>query len=181
MTRSITKSVSFDYQVRVRKALHINDFSEQEIQATWLSRDDLMRIRQEIDFTVDLIEKGADIDEETYSRRGLEFRTRLGAHMRLENKECARDAVLSEQEFQKDEGYSDDEELATVYSETSYRCQVAAHMLALADLKTVRDLARSHNEKCDDTVYKKEDSRMCYARPVPRSLPILRRAFGSVA
>ena len=137
-----TKKVSFCETVRMKRTLHINDYTQREIEATWYSKAEKEHIRREILQTVQLMESGriADIDDVVYCQRGLEFRTDQGARLRQGNKDLSREAVLDEQDFQECSGYSDIEAIASVYSEISYQCRVAALMMGLSDAKTVERL-----------------------------------------
>jgi hypothetical protein len=136
------KSVSFSGTVRVKAALHINNYSEEEIQATWLDAADKQRIRREIRYTVEIINRGGTIDENECSRRGLEYCTSEGIQIRQKNGSAAVvNAVLDEQYEQEVEDFLDEEELANIYVDCGYRCQVIARLSALADMRFVRFLA----------------------------------------
>jgi hypothetical protein len=92
-----TKSVSFNGKVRARNALHINDYLEEERQATWLNATDIERIRRETRDTVEMMKWGVTVDEKEYSRGGLEYRTNDTIHIRRKNRCAAVQAVLNEQ------------------------------------------------------------------------------------
>ena len=134
-----TRTVSFSPDVHVKRTLHINNYSDDEITATWFNETDFQRIHQEISVTVQMMERSEPIDHNKYCSRGLEFRTRVGAHQRLQNKVDARDAVLTEQDLQWNEDIDDPEMLADVYRDISRCCIVSAHMAGLFDEKMARD------------------------------------------
>ena len=133
------KSVSFSDAVQVKKALHINNYTEDEINATWYNESDYHQIREEIEFTADLINLGfLNDDSVAYSRRGLEYQTPLGARRRRTNKVNSYCAVLDEQDIQWEAGYDHPELIAKAYSVASYHCQAEANLIALQDEKSAR-------------------------------------------
>ena len=141
---AICKKVSFCEQARVKRTIHINDYASQEIQACWHSEADYERMERENEWTLDMIESGRGnvIDDVKFSRRGLEFRKEDRARMRSMNQLLAQDAVLSEQELQNSKGFSDPDVIAALYVECSYRCQEAAYLVGLADLRIARSYDR---------------------------------------
>lgn len=141
------KSVSFCEQARVKRTIHIDDYSDIEIKDCWYSSFDYERMEQEIRRTLELMQtgRGDAIDDVEFSHRGLEFRTEEGKHLRLKNKRRAQDAVLDMQEFQQWEGISDPNKIASVYGECSYPCQVAAYMAGISDLKISRSYDQMQN------------------------------------
>jgi hypothetical protein len=70
--------------------------------------------------------------------RGLEFRTKKGAKLRMANYVNAGLAVIDEQEFQWSEGMHDPETLAKIYSNRTLKSAQQAHILALLDELYVR-------------------------------------------
>ena len=157
--RSPKRSASFSPHVRVKRTLHINNYSDDEVEATWYGDSDFQRIHDEINYTVDLIEKSEHIDTSKYCTRGLEFRTRAGAQQRRRNKIDARNATLDEQDFQWTEGLNDPDMLSKVYQRKSHTCLVAAHMAGLMDEKVARGLdaragLRRSRKRNDSVVYR---------------------------
>jgi hypothetical protein len=134
----LKKSVSFSGKVRGRAALHINDYSEEEIQASWLNNADMRRIRGEIRCTVEMMNRGGTINEDEYCRRGLEYRTSEGIQIRSDNRSVAANAVLNEQHRQEAGHFLDEEELAHAYKYWSSRCQITAQLSALSDMRRIR-------------------------------------------
>jgi hypothetical protein len=143
-----TKSVTFCGQVRVRHALHINDYSDDEIDATWFNAAGMKRIRKELRYTMDLMQQeGAEIDEVKYSSRGLEYQVAEGAYLRKKNRIDAVDAVLDEQDEQRREGVVDEEMLAMEYGNCTSRSQLAAQVIGRLDQK----IASGLSQKGDDS------------------------------
>jgi hypothetical protein len=132
------KSVFFSETVRVRAALYINDYSKEEVQATWLNAADVHRIRRENRFTVEMMNRGGTISEHEYSRRGLENMTWEGTQIRRENRSAAVKAVLNGQYGQEGGHCLDEEELAKLYKGCTSQCQIAAELSALSDMRFAR-------------------------------------------
>ena len=155
------KSVSFSEQVKCRRTLHLNNYSEQEFSSAFMNSDELERIRRDFCETLSLIERGAVIDEEETSRVGLEFYTRAGLARRKQNRFAAIDAVLEIQEIQRFERevgagmanrhgtYQQDEAIAKVYREMSRNSAVAA--LLVARSVVVSSKAESKDEEMAGT------------------------------
>ena len=130
-----SKQVSFHSHVRIRHTLHINDYTREETQATWMTKDDLTRFRQEAMYTIDLMNRGCEINESLYCRRGLEFMTKDGKKLKQKNKHLGQMTVFSEQEMQELDGVSDPELLSELYEDSSYPSRVAAYVMGLSDMK----------------------------------------------
>jgi hypothetical protein len=137
---STKKSVSFHEKVRARVSLHINDYSAEEIQATWLNAADMQRIRREMRYTVQMMKFGSSFDENEYSIRGLEHGTSEGSQSRRKNRSEAVKAVLNEQYRQVAGDSIDEQDLAKVYKVCASPCQIAAQLSALLDMRYVQFL-----------------------------------------
>ena len=135
---SSKKTVSFASTARIKRILHLKEYSKEELVTTWYQTADFDRIRQEINETIDLMEEGTLLDESRYCKRGIEFHTREGSKLRRDNRSMSLCALLEEQSIQNDEGENDVEMMARVYSEYTCRCSIAAHMVALSDYEIVR-------------------------------------------
>jgi hypothetical protein len=128
------KSVTFSQSVSVRKTLHINNYADDEVQACWYDDDECKAIRTDIKFAVSLLNDGLlEEDNEYNCQRGLELHTRKGADRRLQNKRTLREAVLTEQELQWEEGMYDPEYLAMVSMDYSSASQATAYAIGLKD------------------------------------------------
>ena len=128
------KSVTFNQTVSVRKTLHINNYSNDEVFACWYNDDEFKAIRKGVKFAVSLLKDGLlEEDTEYHCQRGLELHTRKGANRRLQNKRAARGAVLIEQELQWEAGVYDPEYIAMKCMEYSSSLQATAHEIGLKD------------------------------------------------
>ena len=135
------KRVSFCTKVRCRSALHLNDYTDEEIQASWLNQDDMVRIRQDRRCTLEIIRNGGEWDDSKYCRRGLEYATPEASLARKELRRAARDKVLQEQALQLRATRSLDMELlAEAYNEYSHNARVSAYVVGLSDMKIAMDL-----------------------------------------
>jgi hypothetical protein len=129
------KRVMFDTRVNVRKALHIYDYSDYEVQVCWYDVDENKAIRKDAKFAVSLLKDGKlEEDNECYCRRGLELHTQTSAgDRRLQNKRDAREAVLTEQELQWEEYVDDPGYIAMLCIDYSSSSIAIAHATGLRD------------------------------------------------
>jgi hypothetical protein len=129
------RSVSFFPRVSVITGLHINNYTPEEVDACWLKMKDVMEFKKEIRYTVDLIERNLDIDDEKYCRRGIECRTRAGANHKRHQRMNALESVLKEQIVQYVEDLQDEQQIAMVYREAAYASKMVAFLTGLSDAK----------------------------------------------
>jgi hypothetical protein len=112
MPSTVPNAVAFCKRVRVKKIRSYKHFSKEERDATWISPEEYVNIKQLCIHTLKLMHKNpifADCDE--YSSRGLEVRTRTAAIARKENKASAASAVMDEQDLQDESGVKDPERI----------------------------------------------------------------------
>jgi hypothetical protein len=133
---STKKCISFAENIQIRETLHIDEYSAEEVQATWYTKRELQDIKNAIrdvvtqNFSKD---KTNSIQEEESCNRGFEGFSKYGAAQKKKNKMDAAMALFSEQECQKDYGIVDDEALALLYASCTRHCQAVAHSRALQD------------------------------------------------
>jgi hypothetical protein len=136
------KEVLFKANARARRCLHLNDYTDEEIAATWYSRAELDEVRREARLSVEIIAAagrgGMDLDLEEYCLRGIEFLNLEGAKHKMENKMAAWDALFDEQDLQLEDGTIDLEMLSMVYFDASYHSQLEAQERARCDEQAVR-------------------------------------------
>jgi uncharacterized Rmd1/YagE family protein len=121
--------VTFQQSVKAKKTLHINNYTEKEIQSCWFDDDESKQMKQEFRFAANLAMDGLLPQE---SSRGLELYTK-GAQSRRQNKANAREEVLDEQEFQWEEGAYDPEYIAQIYEAASASSRARARATGLQD------------------------------------------------
>jgi hypothetical protein len=128
------RRVGFTPMVKVIKVLHLNEFEEYEIDASYYKSADFERIKADLKLTVRLMQLGKlEEDSIDYCRRGTEYRTPDGVRRRALNKKVARDALLDEQDLQWDNGAFDPDLFANVYHASSRECGLEAYRLGLRD------------------------------------------------
>lgn len=146
--------ISFCPKVKVNKIIHINEYTDDEINATYYHRDEMKSVRQQLRETVKILEEQPTADEfkesNSFSKRGAEFRTSEGARIRHRNKNIAWDALFDAQDAQFEDGVFDPEVLASIYSAATTHCQHAAHLLALKDQEELNEMSWSHLDALDD-------------------------------
>jgi hypothetical protein len=137
------RSVLFNPVVKNRRITHLNDISEEEKEATWISPDSYAAIKKRCMVTVKKMMRNQltqeDLQSELHSTRGLEGKTRQGAQRRRENKLDAISAVMEEQNLQWGEEVDDQEAITEVYCVYSYPCSQSAHQVGLDDHAAVQD------------------------------------------
>mmetsp|Transcript_12211 Transcript_12211/g.35422 ORF Transcript_12211/g.35422 Transcript_12211/m.35422 type:complete len:249 (+) Transcript_12211:241-987(+) len=145
------KTVTFHECVRVKKTIHINNYTDDEIDACWFSRQDMANIRQDIvaalqsSSSSSLSPSGPDAAE----MRGLECRTEQGSQQRRRDRHESLSSVLDEQELQRHERQFDDEMIAAVYSDTTQQAQLRASVAGMLDYQVAYwcDRDRNHGSK----------------------------------
>jgi hypothetical protein len=154
--KPVTKSLTFAPKIRVRNSLHINEFTDEEVAASYYHKEEMHRVRLELKSTVQMFQVGAlETDTPHFTKRGTEQRTPEAVQRRSRNKQMAAYAVFDEQEDQWDDGVLDPEVIASIYQAASSHCQVAAHKMALEYEKEVNELDWSHLD-CDFSDYQRK-------------------------
>ena len=171
MTRE-KKTVTFAKRGSWRRTIHINEYTNEEIQATWYSRLEKKQIKEEIRVTVHLMSKGllsrrnidnagictcGDYDETHYSTRGIEYYTRKLSTIKIQNKRIALDTVLDEQAYQRAVYKScDPVKLAEVYKEATHESKVIASLIGLSDEKIAERLQNHHQQQHQRRVFEEQ-------------------------
>jgi hypothetical protein len=76
MCLQASKTVTFSQDVRIKRTLHTNNYTDEEFRSCWLNDAKLLSYRQnEIHAVVAIVEQGLEIDDAKYCLRGLEFQT----------------------------------------------------------------------------------------------------------
>jgi hypothetical protein len=139
---SPTKSVSFNKNAHMRLAIHINDYTVEEGEACWYSREDYIKMSNNVRCAANMIEeeeKNSTVvfDDVHYCRRGCENRTQNGAKRKLQRRREAITAVLSEQYLQVAHygSLADHYLLAAACRRYSYQSQQSAFSMGLDDEK----------------------------------------------
>ena len=106
------RAVSFASESKV---FELPQYSDDEMIASWVNRDDLRRIKEECTFTIHVLKAGRLADDDDFTMRGLENRTRAARLKRQTLITEAQLAVFQEQKCLEEEGISDPEGIANIY------------------------------------------------------------------
>jgi hypothetical protein len=129
------RTVAFSQTVSIRKTMHVNNYSDDEVDACWYSAYEFDRMRKDVRFAAKLLQNGM-LEQDTADkccRRGVEHLERKVKLQRIRNRSAASDAVFEEQELQREEGICEPEYIARVYKPPSASSQASAHAIALKD------------------------------------------------
>ena len=133
----VEKSVTFDYNVRVRTTMARRHYTDEEIEQCWFSKDEYDDILRSCNKQIRKMNQGQRLKDRKYCERGLEVHTDVGAMERSLNKKRARRAVM---EAQMELIFNDDwcdEVIADAYRTATMGSQEKAHIKALLDHKEV--------------------------------------------
>ncbi|GAX11956.1 hypothetical protein FisN_8Lh048 [Fistulifera solaris] len=143
-SRKAYKSLAFAQENEVFEIPHINDFTDEDVAATWYDAEEYAEIKADYQCVIFMMESGERIDDdEEHTTRGLEYRTQQGAWSRYENKRDAYNAVLDEQDRHWKKDIDDPEALRRVYVEQVAKCQKAAEQRAAQDEMDMREIMRA--------------------------------------
>jgi hypothetical protein len=132
-------SISFNSNVLVNLTIHIEEYSDEEIAATWYSQHELTRSRSELTSTLLLMANGnAMANSERLCSRGLECFTSEGRAIKKQRKEEARTAVFDEQDYQFENDIFDPEVIAHDYLNQTRKSQATATVVGFFDQEAVR-------------------------------------------
>jgi hypothetical protein len=150
------KSVAFAASAKMRLALHVNQYTAEEIQACYYSSEDFRSFKTDVKRTAKMIEFKQKMDETVYCTRGVEYKTREGKRIRSKLRSKADAAVFKEQMNQffleEEEGKNcrDEEKLAAFYSEVVKASVVAAYITGLSDEIVAQELAENQQKNPDE-------------------------------
>jgi hypothetical protein len=124
------KKVSFAPNSRVRRALRLEDYSEDEKSACWFSREDYVIFRCKGARIVRRMIKGS---ADGFCVRGLERIAEAAADPTRSRRERAYEVVLNEQEIQQVHRVFNPERVSALYREASIESTVMALRMAHND------------------------------------------------
>lgn len=108
-----------------------NVLTQQEIRSSWYQSHEKTRMKQEINLTLRMIKNGIMFDESQFCSRGIEHFLNLKDFMKQRCQTIR--SVLTEQDFQMNEGICDQHALAVSSKEFSSRHQEKARLKGLND------------------------------------------------
>ena len=148
------RNIRFNSRVRFYFHLHLNDFTDEELDASFLKEEDLARIHRDIFESITRMrannhqnqQQDVDEEEELYCPRGLEHVSTPPSMAALRNARTRHiDAVLDEQDRQFLRGETDEDRLAQISvaarSRTTAQAMVAQDSVARAILLGAADAA----------------------------------------
>jgi len=138
------KTVTFDKIARVKRVKPRYYYTEEQHRKMWYDDDDYADIKSGAVETVKMMMKstrsGDDfVDDDDYTSRGLECRTRAAATERKRFKEYARLLVLDEQEDQDELGFRSVTRLRRMYLKASNVSSAKARELGQQDAEAAND------------------------------------------
>ncbi len=142
------KQVTFDTNVILRVHLHLSDITESEKKASWYNEDEIATIRMACCREMVMLNARKRFQRKEYSSeeailscncRGLEYKTKEGSRLRLENRLSAWQVIELEQARQWREGLHDDEKMAEMYHDCTDEATQLAHFMALKDQQWVQE------------------------------------------
>jgi hypothetical protein len=132
-------SISFNPSVRVKPTIHIDEYSEEEIAASWYCEDELETIKLEVRTTLLLMANDSTMaNSERLCSRGIECFTSKGRAIKKHRKEEARLAVFEEQAYQFNNDIFDPEVIADDYLDQTRKSQATATVIGFFDQEAVR-------------------------------------------
>lgn len=148
----VSEGSAVSFYTRVQTSRTSRTLSEEEIDATWYTYDEMQCLRKDAIRTLRLM-FGEDLQEETDEEvcfRGLEYKSGLPSKARKERKKNARNVVLEEQDFHREICIIDAEAIAAVSRECSQPCVLAAIKAAEMDLNSSYEEWKLHfdEEQC---------------------------------
>jgi hypothetical protein len=123
--------VQFSKRIRISQIMHLAEYTQEEMEATWYQEKDFARISKICIKTVHKMEKRRrrSLKNREIESRGLEGHTTTGIISKMEN----------EQEHQSCQGIYDDEAMAESYESISSSCALWARKVALSDQRDAED------------------------------------------
>lgn len=142
-----TLSVSFNPMVIIYEHIPFDDFTPEEIEASWFTSAEYKQIRESIKEDVKLMETGQLVESR---HRGLENRTKQGMRRKLYFRQKAYEAVFAEINYQYEEGILDEDTIAESYHFACRSTTAIGQKMARID---AREAIRVYRSNKKDRVY----------------------------
>lgn len=174
VTKKPKKSVSFNEAATQRYTLHINNYTDEEVDACWWTPEEFKAIRADARYAANLVMGGylQNGDNDHYCKRGVENFTREGVYRRSSVKQAAYAAVLDEQDAQWDEGIFEQEFIAYAYAPHSEASHSFAHSVALQDEMEIQLMNMMENSPIEYDDIMEEDDEDIAMRDQPPISPV---------
>lgn len=139
------RRVSFGVMVASYEVMNRDDYSPEEVEATWFNREDMRRMKGSARSEARLAESGLLVQGQDVSIRGLESRTRDGMKQKRRNRMNAYAAVFFEIDCQDQEGFIDEDLIADAYFTHTEQCAMTAQMIAKRDEREAIEIFQKQN------------------------------------
>jgi hypothetical protein len=127
-----TKNVKFAEEEQVHSVLRRrSQISRQSMADVWFHGGDFEAFLDDIEKSVDKLDKGKRLKDKKYSALGLENLTEEGSALHQAYQEDAWDAVLWEQHYQREDGKRSSVQIAQKYRDVSRESEQKAINMAL--------------------------------------------------
>ena len=131
--QTMCKNVRFHSRIPTYVDLSHHDYTPEERKACWYDSDDYSCIQKDCVKQIMKMNKGEVLKDKKYCSRGLESHATQSSITKKQNRRSAVDAVLDEQEAQRQLRVVDEEAIADRYQGTASSCQLWARTIALRD------------------------------------------------
>lgn len=144
LTMSERSNISIDLRVRfapyvtARFIPTLEQYTSAELAACWFQEEEYSKSRRECSKQIKKMNAGGVFKDKKYCSRGLESHTRTGSLTKNQNRRAAFEAVLLEQEDQRQFGVVDEKSIAQRYYDVSSSCQLWASCVGLQDQRATQ-------------------------------------------
>jgi hypothetical protein len=174
-----TPKVRFFGRVQFKTIPHVKDFTEEDIVNGWYRKRDYAKMSEEVSKIAKLIARGKG--KKVYGRedvciRGLEHLVEEDvADYRAEKMIASVDAVLDEQEDQRNEEIYDADIIAKMYAEIAAPLQKEAYLVALRDALDATEAWEEKDEPKEEEKDKKTKPKKKSSKKATKSAEIYER------
>ena len=133
ITIGSSRRVSFSPYVVTHEVLNRDDYTADEMQASWLNIDEMNEMKQTARIEARLVEAGFLVHCMGFSTRGLEARMKDGHIRKKRSRINAYAAVYSGIVIQEDEDFYDEGIVSEAYHIYSKPCAIEAQLIGIQD------------------------------------------------
>ena len=167
------RRIRFHGRVQFKTIPHLSNYSDDEIEASWYRKEDFTRMSDDVGEIANLVAKGVDTrNGEELSIRGLEHLVEEDvADYRAEKMIESIDAVLDEQDEQRDEGVFNPDAIAQLYTEIVSPLLREAHLVGLRDEQEATAAAEQIPDTTPEEVVVKKKTKSSKRRKNKKAAP----------
>ena len=156
--------VKFESTADVRYTLNLDDYSDEEIFASWFDPVEYAIILSKLDKSVTKLQDGKSFHEKKHTSVGLESITEEGYRNTQRNRRKAYKVVLVEQQAQRELGMNDASFLAALYNKIAAPCLQEAQERAAT---YQQEIQRYINSRHTHSIRTKGKKKVSIEEPVP--------------